>query len=87
MKRVVWNSVRNRKNIVNNASSFTEAAGASNVKVVEVKPCEIDEINKALGIDQVFKDACLIQGTAKSPLCGLREGKNSPLPLDVRCGL
>ena len=76
VKRVVWNS-----------SSFTETADASNVKVVEVKPCEIDEINKALGIDQVFKDASLIQGTAKSRLCGLREGENSSLPLDVRCGL
>ena len=65
VKRVVWNSVRSRMNIVNNASSFTKAAGTSHVEVVKVKPCEIDEINKALGIGQVFKEAGQIQGIAR----------------------
>ena len=75
MKRVVWNSVRSRKNIVNNASSFTEAAGASNVKVIEVKPCEIDEINKALG------DASLIQGIARVHYVAYEKGKTVHFPL------
>ena len=86
MKRVEWNSVRSRKNIVNNASSFTEAAGTSNVKVVQVKPCEIDEINKALGIHQVFKGASLIQGIAAVHNVAYKKGKQSTSP-DVRCAL
>ena len=81
VKHVGWNSVRSRKNIINNASSFTEAAGASNVKVVEVKPCEIDEINKALGIDQVFKDANLIQGIARVHYVAYVKGKTVLFPL------
>ena len=53
---LVWNSVRSRKNIVNNASSFTKAAGTRHVKVVEVKPYEIDEINKALGVQRSWSN-------------------------------
>ena len=36
----------------------------SNVKVIEMKPSEIDARNKALALDQVFKDAAPIQGIA-----------------------
>ena len=64
MKRVVWNSVRSRKHVVINATSFTTAADQSNVKVIEMKPSEIDARNKALALDQVFMDAAPIQGIA-----------------------
>ena len=81
VKRVVWNSVRSRMNIVNNASSFTKAAGTSHVKVVEVKPYEIDEINKALGIEEVFKEAGQIQGIARVHHVAYINGKTVHLPL------
>ena len=81
VKRVVWNSVRSRINIVNNASSFTKAAGTSHVKVVEVKPYEIDKINKALGIEEVFKEAGQIQGIARVHHVAYKNGKTVHLPL------
>ena len=56
---LIWNSVRSRKHVVINATSFTTAAGQSNVK-----PSEIDARNKALALDQVFKDAAPITGIA-----------------------
>ena len=65
VKCLVWNYVRSRKDVVINATSFTTAAGQSNVKVIEMKPSEIDARNKALALDQVFKDAAPIQGIAR----------------------
>jgi len=62
VKRVVWNTVRNRKAIVTNASSFREAAMTSNVLVAEIKGTEIERRNEVLGISQVFKDASPVPG-------------------------
>ena len=82
VKHVVWNSVRSRKNIVNNASIFTKADSASHVKVIEVKPCEIDEINKALGIEQMFNQAGQIQGIARVHYVAYKNEKQSTSDAD-----
>ena len=62
VKRVVWNSVRGRKNIINNAFSFVDAASAANVNVIEMKSAEIEKGNKKLGLDRVFLEAESVQG-------------------------
>nr|XP_023691643.1 uncharacterized protein LOC111856150 [Paramormyrops kingsleyae] len=62
VKRLVWNGIRCRKYIVNNASTFTEAAASSNVRVLEIKPSEIEAINESLCLEQVFKNAPAIAG-------------------------
>ena len=49
--------------------------------MIEVRPCDIDEINKALGIDQVFKDASLIHGIARVHYVAYEKGKTVHFPL------
>ena len=51
VKCLVWNYVQSRKHVVINVTSFTTAAGQSNVKVIEIKPSEIDARNKTLALD------------------------------------
>ena len=81
VKSVLWNSVRSRMNIVNNASSFTKPAGTSHVEVAKVKRYEIVEIIKALGIEEVFKEAGQIQGIARVHYVAYKNGKTVHLPL------
>ena len=64
VKRVVWNSVKNRRHIVNNAGDFVQAAATSNDSVVELEDAEIDATNKALGLREVFSEAPAVQGIA-----------------------
>ena len=51
------------------------------LEVVEVKPYEIDKINKALGIEEVFKEAGQIQGIARVHHVAYKNGKTVHLPL------
>ena len=39
-----------------------DAAGSGNVKVIEMKPAEIEKANKNLELDKVFLDATPVQG-------------------------
>ena len=64
IKRFVWSAVKARKIMVQNASSFVEAAKQSKVKVTEINTSEIVKRNSSLNLDQVFNDAPTIKGIA-----------------------
>ena len=64
-KRHVWNSVKTPQNQVTNATSFTTASETMpNVEVIEMILEMINNTNKDLGLDDVFKNAVILQSIA-----------------------
>ena len=64
-KRHVWNMVKTCQNQVTNAISFTSASETMpNVEVIEMTSEMINNTNKELGLDDVFKNAVTLQNIA-----------------------
>ena len=64
-KHNVWNMVKTPQNQVTNVTSFTTASETMpNVEVIEMILEMINNTNKALGLDDVFKNAVILQSIA-----------------------
>lgn len=84
VKRYVWGKVKNRKNHVNNASTFVAAAqDMLNVEVFEMTTDSIEEKNTSLGLVQIFNHAPLVQGISRYHCAKLKNLK--VIPYFVTC--
>ena len=63
-KRHVWNMIKTRQNQVTNATSFTASETMPNVEVIEMTSEMINNTNKELGLDDVFKNAVTLRSIA-----------------------
>lgn len=58
VKRQVWSAVKERKDIVTNASTFVAAAEkVSNVNVIEMTSLQIDQRNEQMNLEDIFNTA------------------------------